>query len=509
MVSRAGSPRQRRRRTAPSQPDLAGLAPGLTPTTTKGRLASRSAGRRPADPGAPWSGRPAPAPLRSGVTVAAQLGEECVGAEEFEDRETLPCPRGRTPESERWAASGAMALTGLADATLGPPDGLVDGVEQLARALPRDSDALALLGERAALMGLWRRGDDQLRRELPPLARHGWLRRRVAATRGGPRAGARLARARRQLAGDGTGDLVRRCRRPGPSATTGALLGRAVLLGLPVAARRRGERHGRDVIAERRRAHAPAPRQPDRHGPLRRRPLGALGGPALRRPAGRRRRRGHQGGVDGRGPTARGVARPPSSTCSTGASGRSRSISASGVGRATLRAPRGAGRRRASRRAGPAPSSSSASSAADDLRGRRTAGLDLHHRLRPPAATCGNRVAFGDDAAAAGGLVVWHGRGPAVLRRRRRRPAHGVDRGRAPASTALAAGWSLAARRLHGRRRAALGRSDAARSPRRCPSPTPGAAAGRAGAGAAAPTRPQVLAELGSFRREPPAASSA
>jgi CoA-transferase family III len=58
---------------------------------------------------------------------------------------------------ERWAASGAMALTGLPDQPLGPPDGLVDGVERLGARFA-GLDTLALLGERAALMGLWRRG---------------------------------------------------------------------------------------------------------------------------------------------------------------------------------------------------------------------------------------------------------------------------------------------------------------------------------------------------------------
>lgn len=57
----------------------------------------------------------------------------------------------------RWAASGAMALTGLPDQPLGPPGGLVDGVEEMGR--PFDGlDALALLGERATHMGLWRQG---------------------------------------------------------------------------------------------------------------------------------------------------------------------------------------------------------------------------------------------------------------------------------------------------------------------------------------------------------------
>jgi crotonobetainyl-CoA:carnitine CoA-transferase CaiB-like acyl-CoA transferase len=50
-----------------------------------------------------------------------------------------------------------MALTGLPETPLGPPAGLVDGVEDLARPFGI-LDALALLGERAAHMGLWRRG---------------------------------------------------------------------------------------------------------------------------------------------------------------------------------------------------------------------------------------------------------------------------------------------------------------------------------------------------------------
>jgi hypothetical protein len=58
---------------------------------------------------------------------------------------------------ERWAGSGAMALTGLPDEPLGPPSGLVERVDGLALSFP-GLDGLALLGERAALMGLWRRG---------------------------------------------------------------------------------------------------------------------------------------------------------------------------------------------------------------------------------------------------------------------------------------------------------------------------------------------------------------
>ena len=61
------------------------------------------------------------------------------------------------PRLRQWAASGAMALTGLPESPLGPPESLVDGVEVLGRRFV-GLDALALLGERAAHMGLWRRG---------------------------------------------------------------------------------------------------------------------------------------------------------------------------------------------------------------------------------------------------------------------------------------------------------------------------------------------------------------
>jgi hypothetical protein len=50
-----------------------------------------------------------------------------------------------------------MALTGLPDHPMGPPAGLVEGIDRVARSFP-GVDALELLGERAALMGLWRRG---------------------------------------------------------------------------------------------------------------------------------------------------------------------------------------------------------------------------------------------------------------------------------------------------------------------------------------------------------------
>jgi CoA-transferase family III len=61
------------------------------------------------------------------------------------------------PRLTRWASSGAMVLTGYPDRPLGPPAGLVDALVTLGGRFP-GLDTVALLGERAALMGLWRRG---------------------------------------------------------------------------------------------------------------------------------------------------------------------------------------------------------------------------------------------------------------------------------------------------------------------------------------------------------------
>ena len=57
----------------------------------------------------------------------------------------------------RWAASGAMSLTGdLGGPPLVAPDPVVEAIEALG--VPLGVDALALLGERAALAGLTRGG---------------------------------------------------------------------------------------------------------------------------------------------------------------------------------------------------------------------------------------------------------------------------------------------------------------------------------------------------------------
>jgi hypothetical protein len=68
-----------------------------------------------------------------------------------------------------------MALTGLPDDPMGPPAGLVESIDRVADLFP-GLDALALLGERAALMGLWRHGTTSCGgscRLLP--SRHGFM----------------------------------------------------------------------------------------------------------------------------------------------------------------------------------------------------------------------------------------------------------------------------------------------------------------------------------------------
>ena len=100
-----------------------------------------------------------------------------------------------------------MALTGLRDDPVGPPAGLVEGIDRLALSFP-GLDALALLGERAALMGSVASRRRELRGELPPAAVRRRLHGRVAAARRGHGVGSGMARARRRT-GLGPGHVVR------------------------------------------------------------------------------------------------------------------------------------------------------------------------------------------------------------------------------------------------------------------------------------------------------------
>jgi crotonobetainyl-CoA:carnitine CoA-transferase CaiB-like acyl-CoA transferase len=102
--------------------------------------------------------------------------------------DTDPRRQPADPDGEvrTWAASGAMALTGRADAgPLGPPAGLVPALSALGDQLrqqtarsgrPVDIDPLALLGERAAIADLRRQGSVSCggRTRLLP-TRDGWL----------------------------------------------------------------------------------------------------------------------------------------------------------------------------------------------------------------------------------------------------------------------------------------------------------------------------------------------
>lgn len=92
-----------------------------------------------------------------------------------------------------WAASGAMALTGRANGPeLGPPDRLVPGLVRTGRVLTVESgrlgrpvtlDPLALLGERAALMGSHRQGVTSCGGHTKLLrAANGWLALSLART---------------------------------------------------------------------------------------------------------------------------------------------------------------------------------------------------------------------------------------------------------------------------------------------------------------------------------------
>jgi hypothetical protein len=75
-------------------------------------------------------------------------------------RRRYPLPVGQlqsVSSLERWASSGLMALTGSPDSGLGPPEHLIAGVDRLGHRFG-DLDPLALLGERAALLGLSRAG---------------------------------------------------------------------------------------------------------------------------------------------------------------------------------------------------------------------------------------------------------------------------------------------------------------------------------------------------------------
>jgi hypothetical protein len=144
--------------------------------------------------------------------------------------------------AQAWAASGAMALTGRADGpALGGPSTLVDLAEQAARRLTSDStyaqvgldlqvDGLALLGERAALQRLARNGAHSAGGSTRLLAAaDGWLALSLARSDDVASLSAWLER---DISSDDPWSLVAEAV---ARTSVGALDERAALLGLPAA----------------------------------------------------------------------------------------------------------------------------------------------------------------------------------------------------------------------------------------------------------------------------------
>jgi CoA-transferase family III len=150
------------------------------------------------------------------------------------------------PTVERWAASGLMALTGSAARPLGPPSGLMERLDQLAASFP-GLDAPALLGERAALMGLWRRGSISCGGSCHLVASsEGWVAVSLPREEDRDLVPAWLELSSPPATEPATWSVVRKAF---AERDASALLERAVLLGLPVA--RVGEMNAPGVMAGR------------------------------------------------------------------------------------------------------------------------------------------------------------------------------------------------------------------------------------------------------------------
>ena len=138
----------------------------------------------------------------------------------------------RDPIVERWAASGPMALTGSVARPLGPPAGLMERLDAIAESFP-GLDAPALLGERAALMGLWRRGSTSCGgscRLMPSTA--GWVAVSLPREEDRDLVPAWLELSSSPRTEPATWSAVRHALADRDSS---ALLARARLLGLPIA----------------------------------------------------------------------------------------------------------------------------------------------------------------------------------------------------------------------------------------------------------------------------------
>jgi crotonobetainyl-CoA:carnitine CoA-transferase CaiB-like acyl-CoA transferase len=119
--------------------------------------------------------KPDPPPTGPGAQ-AAQAGSGVQATQAGSGVQATQAGPGAHDSVARWAASGAMALTGRSDGPpLGPPARLIAGLDALALPFPA-VDALALLGERAAVAGLHRQGRVSCGRSCRILrARDGWV----------------------------------------------------------------------------------------------------------------------------------------------------------------------------------------------------------------------------------------------------------------------------------------------------------------------------------------------
>jgi len=324
--------------------------------------------------------------------------------------------RGRAPDgADRWAASGLQALTGRPDGPgLGPPPGLVAGLDALARAVAGLTgrlgvgvavDPLTLLAERAAAAGL-RRGGDVSCGGAARLVRagDGWLAVNLARPEDWELVPAWLGLPEVEQGRWGPVLAAVRDRRPSEVVGTGAGLG----LPVAVVGERSGDRPGRPSsgISVRRRASGPPRRLADLVvADLSALWAGPLVGSLLARGGARVVKVESAARLDGarRGPAAlyRSLNGGKASVVLDLASAGGCRQLAAVVDRADVVVT--ASRPRALAQLGLDP-------AAPRPDGRPRVWLSITGYGTGPADR--DRVAFGDDAAAAGGLVVWDRRGP-------------------------------------------------------------------------------------------------
>ena len=383
-----------------------------------------------------------------GRDVALQLGEQSFGAEGFEDRETLPCPRGGLPGRAlgRQRRHGAHRVSRRPD---GPTGGPRRGDRPGRPLLPGVGRAGAA-GRARRTHGVVATRHHELWWELPPApVGDGFMAVSL------PRA-EDMETVPAWLELDDVPESVPamwssvashlRHGDPGPAPGEGAAPGPP---GSP--GRRVGWARRRCPVAAWR---GPAAARPDR--PDRRRPIGAVGGPTVRRPPRPRRRHGRQGRVDAaarwRAPGPTRVLRPVER--------------AQAIRRARFSEPRwrpdparpAPTRRRGDRgepaaRAGPARTGRSRPGA-----GRRPAGLGLHHRSRAFWRS-GQPGRIRRRRRGRGRVGRLEGRRPAVLRRRHRRSTHRPDGGGCLPARA-GSGRALDARCVDVGRELGLGRPD-------------------------------------------------